>query len=257
MSRQICLVASGDSRLPANRVCWPAQEALEAAVARAFADARLHHRPRPSVRPGGAARVPRQPDPRHRGVPGHRSVGAAGRRRGGVAVHEPRAARADEAPRPDPHAGQLERAVAGPRGPAQPERLAHQGRRPVQLDLERDVRGRLRAPGRWRSGWPTAASITTRATPGRSRSGRLATNCAARPLHGAALGRAVAVAPGDHGHLRRGLHGDVQRDHPRPPAARDGHLQGAAQPVGALRRDAGGERRDGRAPPTRGCVSAA
>jgi hypothetical protein len=38
MSRQICLVASGDSRLPANRVCWPAQEALEAAVGRAFAD---------------------------------------------------------------------------------------------------------------------------------------------------------------------------------------------------------------------------
>jgi len=37
MPRQICLVASGDSRLPANRVCWPAQEALEAAVGRAFA----------------------------------------------------------------------------------------------------------------------------------------------------------------------------------------------------------------------------
>ncbi|HSP89864.1 MAG TPA: hypothetical protein VLN08_03105 [Vicinamibacterales bacterium] len=37
MAREICLVASGDSRLAANRVCWPAQEALEAAVARAFA----------------------------------------------------------------------------------------------------------------------------------------------------------------------------------------------------------------------------
>ena len=37
MSREICLVASGDSRLSANRVCWPAQEALEAAVTRAFA----------------------------------------------------------------------------------------------------------------------------------------------------------------------------------------------------------------------------
>jgi len=37
MPRQICLVASGDSRLSANRVCWPAQEALEAAVGRAFA----------------------------------------------------------------------------------------------------------------------------------------------------------------------------------------------------------------------------
>jgi hypothetical protein len=37
MPHEICLVASGDSRLAANRVCWPAQEALEAAVARAFA----------------------------------------------------------------------------------------------------------------------------------------------------------------------------------------------------------------------------
>ena len=32
----IILVASGDSRLPANRVCWPAQAALEAAVTRTF-----------------------------------------------------------------------------------------------------------------------------------------------------------------------------------------------------------------------------
>jgi hypothetical protein len=36
MSRQIHLVASGDSRLPANRVCWPAQAALEETVCRAF-----------------------------------------------------------------------------------------------------------------------------------------------------------------------------------------------------------------------------
>jgi L-fucose isomerase-like protein len=33
----IVLVASGDSRLPANQVCWPAQAALEAAVTRALA----------------------------------------------------------------------------------------------------------------------------------------------------------------------------------------------------------------------------
>jgi L-fucose isomerase-like protein len=37
MTNQIFLVASGDSRLSANRVCWPAQEALEQAVRRAFA----------------------------------------------------------------------------------------------------------------------------------------------------------------------------------------------------------------------------
>jgi L-fucose isomerase-like protein len=37
MAHQVRLVASGDSRLAANRVCWPAQAALEAAVVRAFA----------------------------------------------------------------------------------------------------------------------------------------------------------------------------------------------------------------------------
>ena len=37
--RDVVLVASGDSRLSANQRCWPAQEALETAVAAAFADA--------------------------------------------------------------------------------------------------------------------------------------------------------------------------------------------------------------------------
>jgi L-fucose isomerase-like protein len=36
-SRDIVLVASGDSRLPANQACWPAQQALEATVTGAFA----------------------------------------------------------------------------------------------------------------------------------------------------------------------------------------------------------------------------
>jgi L-fucose isomerase-like protein len=37
MIRSICLVASGDSRLAANRVCWPAQAALEDTLVRTFA----------------------------------------------------------------------------------------------------------------------------------------------------------------------------------------------------------------------------
>ncbi len=37
MSHRICLVASGDSRLSATRICWPAQAALEESVRRAFA----------------------------------------------------------------------------------------------------------------------------------------------------------------------------------------------------------------------------
>ena len=38
MSAPALLVASGDSRLPANRVCWPAQLALETTVTRLFQD---------------------------------------------------------------------------------------------------------------------------------------------------------------------------------------------------------------------------
>jgi L-fucose isomerase-like protein len=38
MNDTISLVASGDTRLSANRVCWPAQQALEAAVARVFGE---------------------------------------------------------------------------------------------------------------------------------------------------------------------------------------------------------------------------
>jgi L-fucose isomerase-like protein len=38
MPQDIVLVASGDSRLSANRVCWPAQQELEATVTRAFRD---------------------------------------------------------------------------------------------------------------------------------------------------------------------------------------------------------------------------
>ena len=40
----IILVASGDSRLAANRVCWPAQQALEETVTRTFAMTVAHSR---------------------------------------------------------------------------------------------------------------------------------------------------------------------------------------------------------------------
>ncbi len=38
-SKTACVVASGDLRLSANRVCWPAQEGMEAALGRALAAA--------------------------------------------------------------------------------------------------------------------------------------------------------------------------------------------------------------------------
>ena len=144
--RDVVLVASGDSRLSANRVCWPAQAALETAVT-------------PHLRVDSGARVVRgHPfdaakghgfiDGQARGIEIFRTIDprrAARRRRGGVAVHEPRPRRTHQAPRPDPHARQLERPVAGTRRPAQPERVAHQGRHPLQHDLERGLHRRVRA----------------------------------------------------------------------------------------------------------------
>ena len=48
IERDIILVASGDSRLPANLACWPAQEALEQTVIRTFAEqGRQVHRGHP------------------------------------------------------------------------------------------------------------------------------------------------------------------------------------------------------------------
>ena len=57
--------------------------------------------------------------------------------------------------------------------------------------------------------------------------------------------RRSAQPPGDHGRLRRRLHGDVQRDHPRRTAVPARRVQGAPVAVGALRRVARGHRRRG------------
>ena len=46
--------------------------------------------------------------------------------------------------------------------------------------------------------------------------------------------RGPAPSPGDHGHLRRGLHGDVQRHHPRRASVPARRVQGAPVAVGAL-----------------------
>ena len=59
---------------------------------------------------------------------------------------------------------------------------------------------------------------------------------------GQPAGGRTATRQGDHGHFRRGLHGHVQRHHPGRTAARHGRVQGAAEPVGAVCRDAAGER---------------
>ena len=57
--------------------------------------------------------------------------------------------------------------------------------------------------------------------------------------------RRSAPRQGDHGHLRRRLHGDVQRDHPRRAAVPARRLQGAPVAVGPIRGLARDPRRRG------------
>ena len=123
---------------------------------------------RASVRPRQGTRVPRQPGARHRGLPPHRPRRAAGRRRGGVAVHQPRPRRPHAPPRTDPDARQLERPVARPGRHAEPERVADEGRHPLQHDLERGASRTTSPAGRCGSGSHRDASRTTSATRARS-----------------------------------------------------------------------------------------
>ncbi len=58
-------------------------------------------------------------------------------------------------------------------------------------------------------------------------------------------GRSASARSGDHGHLRRRLHGHVQRHHPGRIAQPAGRVQGTAQPIGPLLRDHPGFRRRG------------
>ena len=62
---------------------------------------------------------------------------------------------------------------------------------------------------------------------------------------GRALAAAAAAREGDHRRLRRGLHGDVQRDHRRRAAQPARDLQGAALPERTRRRDGPRRRRRG------------
>ena len=87
MSNPIVLVASGDSRLPANRVCWPAQEALEGVVQRVFGTLGRQ------VRRGHAVDLDKGHgfiDSQARGIEVFRQIDPGGAARGGrgrVAVH--------------------------------------------------------------------------------------------------------------------------------------------------------------------------
>jgi hypothetical protein len=54
---QVQLIASGDLRLSANQVCWPAQEQMEATLTAALQGGRLRTDPRPQIRSDRPARL--------------------------------------------------------------------------------------------------------------------------------------------------------------------------------------------------------
>ena len=243
--RQVQLVASGDLRASANEKCWPEQVKMEEALTRRWPRG-VRAGPGPPIQAGrsataSSARRRKGMDVFRTGVDPGRAARSSPRR---VAVLAPRAARADRPPRPDPHRRQLVGHLAGAGRHAQPQRLAHQGGRRV-LDAS-GARTSPTSSSRGRSGrWLRKgeirhdASHVTRAAQGE---GARAGTEARRGARRAARARA-----GDPRRLRRGVHGDVQRDHPRPPAQPDRRVQGAAQPVGpVLRNDAGAGRRGAR-----------
>ena len=203
--------------------------------------ARRHRAPRPPDRRGHRPRLHLEPADGHGRLRLDRPRRPARRRRGRLAVQPPRAGRPAPPSRADPDGRQLERRVAGARRDAQHQRLAHEDGPRVQHDLGRGLDRRLRRRRHRaldRRGHDRARHVA-RPRPGRRR---------ARPGGGGARAAARRRARLGHGHprrLRRGLHGHVQRDHRRRVPQPDGHLQGAAQPVGAGRGDAPGRRRRG------------
>ena len=196
---------------------------------------------RPPCRRGGRARVHRQPARRHRGLQAAPAGRAARRRRGRLAVQPPRPARPAHPPRPDPRRGQLEWRVPRPGRPAQPHREPDQGRRAPLRAVERGLHRRLGARG------ACATWLETGALSHDTSHVRDLDDAGSGPE--ADLGRALAAQlparEGDHRRLRRGLHGDVQRDHRRRAAQPARHLQGAPVAERAGRRDGPGRRRRG------------
>lgn len=224
----VILVASGDLREGANKVCWPAQKQMEGDLTRAFAAAGRAARPRPRPVKIARPRLHRQRPRGDRGVFEDRSDGGACRRGGGLAVLQPCSPRALESLRPDPHRCQLVGAVAGTCRDAQPQRLAHQGGRPLRHALGRRLRSRRLPAAISKHGSPPEKSAMTRAMLCRWQRSR----CRRSSSRSAPGSPRSPRKEGPDGGLRRGVHGDVQRDHPRPAPPRHRGLQGAVEPIG-------------------------
>ena len=253
-SKEVVLVASGDSRLSANQRCWPAQQHARAGRGEGLRRARRADRAGPLLRSRKEARFHRRPGARDPDLPQDRPRRAPRRRRGGLGVHEPRPRGPDQASRAHPDARQLERPVAGPRRHAQRERVADEGRHPVQLDLERGLqdgfaRGAARASGSEAGAIGHDTSHVQAIWTGRSTATtpRIARADAAL---GDELQRDQAImGVFDEGCM--GMYNAIIHDELLQP---DGPLQGAAQAVRALRGDARGPRRRGARRLRAGCT---
>ena len=221
MAREICLVASGDSRLPANRVCWPAQQRLEArshAPSRELGLRVVRGHPVDPVDAHGFL------DGQARGIEVFRHIDPDVPLVVAEAVWQ--------------YTSHVLPGLTRHRGPILT--LANwSGQWPGLVGLL-NLNGSLTKAGvRYSTIWSEdfdddfardgAASSGCAdgphrarhlATCGLRRARPSATTSAARPSRGAGLGRQLRARAGHHGRLRRRLHGDVQRDHPRPPPAR-------------------------------------
>ena len=250
-AREVVLVASGDSRISANQRCWPAQQTLEKAVDKAFGEL--------------GARItrghPYDPDKKHgfidgqaRGIQIFRKIDPEAPLVVAEAVWEYTSHVLAGLTR---HRGPILTLAnwsgewPGLVGMLNVNASLTKAGIPVQLDLERGLRGRLRARGAAAVavGGGDRARHEPRAGdrgPDVQRQLRRGPGARCRARRGA------EERPGHPGRVRRGLHGDVQRDHPRRPHARDGALQGTALAIDALRRDARGRRTTPRAGTTRG-----
>ena len=243
--KTILLVASGDLRLSANVICWPAQLAMEKALGRAVAPPRLPDGPGPSLQAGGEARLHRLAEGGHRGLlPGSTP-------RAPIIVAEA----------VWQYSHHVLPGLVTHRGPVLT--VANwSGRWPGLVGML-NLNGSLTKAGvAYSTLWSedfTGRLLRRRPRPRGCRTGAVRhpddPREAARAGGGSRAGRAPSPrrspptcgAQVDHGRLRRGLHGNVQRHHSRRAALPLRGLQGAAVPVRALpcgrRRSATGEAR--------------
>ncbi len=167
-ANEVLLVTSGDLRLSANQVCWPAQRDMEEKLTAAFAqkgfklvrahayDEKLKHGFISSQRHG------------HGCLHEDSSPGPARFCHGGLAVQPSCSSRPAQPSGADSHRRQLVGPMAGTRRPAQSEWLAGQGRQAVLLDLEQGLHRRLFSETRSTNGCATARLRTISRTSIRS-----------------------------------------------------------------------------------------